>query len=286
MKDLAGRRFVVTGATSGIGRAAAEAFARRGAELTLVCRDPAKFETVRSEIATATGNVRIDLVPCDFASFAQIRRAAAALCADPRPIHVLLNNAGVIELRRRETEDGLEATFAVNHLGYFLLTNLLLDRIRASAPARIVNVASDAHRFARRGLDFDDLQSTRSYGVMTAYGKSKLANILFTRELARRLEGTGVTVYAIHPGAVGTGFATNNGWFVKLLMRVGRPLLRTPEQGAASAVYCATAAELAGVSGRYYADERESKPAETARDEAAARQLWEVSERLTGLAPA
>lgn len=284
MTSLGGRRIVVTGATSGIGRAAAEELARRGAELTLVCRDAKKYEDAKREIAAATGNDAIDLVRCDFASLASIREAGAALLADPRPVHVLLNNAGVIELRRRETVDGLEATFAVNHLGYFLLTNLLLDRLKASAPARVVCVASDAHRFARRGLDLDDLQSIRSYGAMTAYGKSKLANVLFVRELARRLDGTGVTTYAVHPGAVGTGFATNNGWLAQLVMRLGRPLLRTPAQGAATALWCATAPELAKDSGGYYANEREVKPSRPARSEAAARSLWEISEELTGLA--
>ncbi len=279
------RHAVVTGATSGIGRAAAGSLARAGLSLTLVMRDPAKGEATRAALAREPGAGPISLLHCDFSSQASIREAAKTLLSRGEPIHVLLNNAGVIELRRRETVDGLEATFAVNHLGYYLFTRLLLERIVASAPARIVNVSSHAHRLVRRGLDFDDLQSTRGYGAMAVYARSKFANILFTRELARRLEGTGVTVNALHPGAVGTGFGTNNGAIARALMWLGRPFLRTPEQGARTSVHLCLSAAVEGVSGRYFGNEREEAPARAALDAGAAARLWAVSAELVGLEP-
>lgn len=280
--DLA-RHAVVTGATSGIGREAARAIARAGYSLTLVVRDLAKGEATRSELARESGAGAVSLLRCNFASLASIREAAKTLLARNEPIHVLLNNAGMILQQREETVDGLEATFAVNHLGYYLFTRLLLDRIVASAPARIVNVASTAHRYPRGGLDFDDLQSTRGYGAMRAYGRSKLANILFTRELARRLAGSGVTVNALHPGAVGTGFGTNNGTLARALMWLGRPFLRTPEQGARTSVHLCLSPDVDGMTGRYYANEREATPNRSACDDAAAARLWEISAGLTGL---
>jgi NAD(P)-dependent dehydrogenase (short-subunit alcohol dehydrogenase family) len=186
-------------------------------------------------------------------------------------------------LRREETVDGFERTFAVNHLAYFLLTVLLLDRLRSSVPARIVNVASDAHHYAGGGLDFDDLQSTKGYGSMRAYGRSKGANILFTRELARRLAGTGVTANCLHPGFVGSNFATNNGWFAQVVMRVIRPVARTPEKGAETAVHLCASPDVATVSGQYFFDCQPRWPKQYAQDDATARRLWDVSERLTGL---
>jgi len=281
--DMRARHVLVTGASSGIGKAAAIALGRMGAELSLVCRDRGRGEAAAAEIAAASGGRAPALHLADLGVQAQVRRVAEEIRATARPIHVLLNNAGLINLKRELTPDGLEATFAVNHLGYFLLTNLLLERIRASAPARIVNVASDAHRFARRGLDFDDLQSERGYGGMTAYGRSKLANILFTRELARRLEGSGVTVNAVHPGAVATGFAQNNGMLSRIVMYLGRAVMRTPEKGAETSVYCCTAPALAGVSGRYFASSREARPNRYATNDADARRLWELSAKLAGL---
>jgi len=281
--DMKGRHVLVTGASNGIGKAAAVALGRMGAELSLVCRDRGRGEAALAEIAAASGGRRPTLYLADLGVQAQIRRVADEILASGRPIHVLLNNAGLINLKRELTADGLEATFAVNHLGYFLLTSLLLERIRESAPARIVNVASDAHRFARRGLDFDDLQSERGYAGMTVYGRSKLANILFTRELARRLEGSGVTVNAVHPGAVATGFAQNNGVLSRLVMFLGRAVMRTPEKGAETSVHCCTAPELANVNGRYFANSREARPNRFATNDADARRLWELSAKLTGL---
>lgn len=284
LADLGGRTCLVTGATSGIGRAAAFALAELGASLVLVARDPERGKATCEEIRTKTGNADVGLLRADLSSQREIRGLAEEFLASGRPLHVLLNNAGVVLQRREETEDGIEATFAVNHLGYFLLTNLLLDRIRESAPARIVNVASDAHAYAGGRLDFDDLDSRTGYSFMRVYGKSKLANILFTRELARRQEGSGVTANSLHPGFVGSRFATNNGALASLVMRLARPIARSPERGARTAVYLCASPEVEGVTGKYFYDEKPKWPKSFAQNDEDARRLWEVSERLTGLA--
>jgi retinol dehydrogenase-12 len=283
--DLTGRTCMVTGATSGIGRAAAFGLARLGRpSLVLVARSRDKGEATAEAIRRETGCRDVDLLQADLSSQAEIRRAAGEFLATGRPLHVLLNNAGVLLLRREETVDGIERTFAVNHLGYFLLTNLLLDRIRESAPARIVNVASAAHASAGGPLDFGDLESRRRYRMMEVYGKSKLANILFTRELARRLEGTGVTANCLHPGFVGSNFARNNGVIASAVMWLSRAFARTPEQGADTAVWLCASPEVDGVSGQYFADRAQRWPKRYAQRDEDARRLWEVSERMTGLA--
>ncbi len=205
--SMAGKTVVVTGANSGIGKATAEALAGAGARTVLTARSETSGREAVADIRRSTGSDDVELVLFDLADLDSVRRGAADLLERCDRIDVLVNNAGLILSERTETKDGFEATFGINHLGPFLLTTLLLDRIIASAPARIVNVSSTAHRSARRGLDFDDLQSTKRYTGMQAYGRSKLANILFTTELARRLEGTGVTANAVHPGTVATGFA-------------------------------------------------------------------------------
>ncbi|MDX1649801.1 MAG: SDR family NAD(P)-dependent oxidoreductase [Myxococcota bacterium] len=282
-QDMRGRTCMVTGATNGIGRAAAFALARRGATLVLVARSRERGEATLAALREETGAEDPLLLVADLSSQAEIRGLAETFLAEERPLHVLLNNAGVILTRREETEDGIETTFAVNHLAYFLLTNLLLPRLRASAPARIVNVASDAHAQAGGRLDFDDLESRRAYSAMRVYGRSKLANILFTRELARRLEGTGVTANAMHPGFVGSNFARNNGVLAGVAMTLLRPFARSPEKGAETAVWLCTAPELEGVSGRYFFDRAEHAPRPFARHDDDARRLWTVSEQMTGL---
>lgn len=274
---------LLTGATSGIGRATALELARRGASLVLVCRDERRgAETVR-EIREQTGN-EPELMLADLSSQASIRKLAADFLATGKPLHVLLNNAGVVNTTRSETVDGIESVFAVNHLAYFLLTHLLLERLRQSAPARIVNVASDAHRFG--AIDFDNLQGEKAFRPMRIYGQSKMGNILFTYELARRLAGSGVTVNCLHPGAVATRLGKNNGSVANFFIRLLAPFFRTPENGAATSVYLATAAELEGVTGRYFSDCKETRTSKASYDEATARRLWEISERLTGLTPA
>ncbi len=282
MQDLAGRTCLVTGATSGIGEQTALGLARLGARVLIVGRSRERGERVRRAIASRSGNSAIELLLADLASLAEVRRLADEVTARAPELHVLVNNAGVVNLSRSTTVDGYETTFAVNHLAYFLLTRRLLPLLERSAPARIVNVASDAHRFGP--LDLDDLQSERRYRSMRVYGASKTANLLFSFELARRLEGRPITVNALHPGAVGTRLGQNNGWIGRVATGLLRPFFLTPEQGAETSLYLATAPELAGVSGRYYAKKREREPAPHARDAIAAKRLWEESERMVGLA--
>ena len=278
---MRGRTVVITGATSGIGRAAAAALAERGAVLGLVARDPKRGERTVRELRERSGNDAIRLFLADLSSQREIRRLADELLGAFPEIHVLLNNAGVVNLRRETTVDGHETTFAVNHLAYYLLTRLLLDRLRASRPSRIVCVASDAHQGAQ--LDWDDLQNERGYRAMNVYGRSKLANLLFTYDLGRRLEGSGVTVSAVHPGWVGTRFGANNGILGGAITGLARLFARTPEKGAETPIWLATALELEAVSGRYYCDCREHRSSKVSYDEAAQARLWKVSAELVGL---
>ena len=280
--SMRGRVCVVTGASSGIGRATAIGLARMGATLALVCRDPARAADARRDVADAGGPEPAVLL-ADMSSQQSVRRVAADLAARYPAIHVLVNNAGVVNLSHSTTVDGIETVWAVNHLAYFLLTNLLLDRLRAPGGARIVNVASEAHRIART-INFDDLGYARRYRAMRVYGHSKLANILFTYELARRLVGSGVTANCVHPGAVGTRLGYNNGRLATLVAMLLRPFFRTPEQGAATSIHVASSPELEGVSGRYFKNCREALSSSVSCDAALARRLWEVSARMTGLA--
>ena len=281
-RAMDGRVCVITGATSGIGRAAAEQLAALGARLVIVARDPARGAAARDEIVTATGNREVALELADLASQRQVRELAARLLATEPEIHVLVNNAGLALGVRRLTEDGLEETFAVNHLAPFLLTNLLLDRLRGSSPARVVTVASAAHRGA--AIPFDDLNGERGFSGWIAYGWTKLANILFTAELARRLAGSGVTATCLHPGVVATGFGREGPFLVREFQRLlGRVFLLDPKQGADTLVWLASSPEMEGASGGYYAKRRLATPSRAALDAAAARRLWQESERLTGL---
>jgi NAD(P)-dependent dehydrogenase (short-subunit alcohol dehydrogenase family) len=278
--DWKSKTIVVTGATSGIGRATALGLAKLGSRLILVGRDAGRAEETRAEIQNVTGRNDVEVVRGDFARLAEVRRVADELLARTEAIHVLVNNAGVTMMKRTTTPDGFETTFAVNHLAYFLLTGLLLPRLRAAAPAaRIVNVASDAHRWG--ALDLDDLQNERQFKAMKVYGQSKTANLLFTRELARRLAGSGVTVNALHPGAVATRLGRGNGPVLDLVQRAIGLFMKSPEQGAATSIHLASAAALEGVSGRYFADRKEKQPAAHATDDVTARRLWEISEGLT-----
>ena len=273
---------LITGATSGIGRATALGLAKQGAAVVLICRDRGKGDELVNELRAA-GAADAALIVADLSVQAEVRRAAAEFLASGGPLHVLINNAGVVNLHRTVTADGLETTFAVNHLAYFLLTTLLLDRLRASAPARIVNVSSDAHKFAP--IDFDDLQNERRYGVMRVYGQSKLANILFTVELARRLAGSGVTANSLHPGAVATGLGKNNGGWARGLITLLKPFFKTPDGGAATSLYLATSPAVDGVSGKYFVRCREKQPSRAAQDLHAAQRLWSASEALTAGTP-
>lgn len=274
---------LVTGANAGIGKEIARDLARRGARVIFLCRSEERARTAMDEIATDTGNDDLHLVRCDLSRQADIRAAAGEITERFDRLDVLVNNAGVYLTDFVLTVDQLEKTWAVNHLGYFLLTNLLLDLLQASAPARIVNVSSDAHRDA--AIDFDNLNGEQGYNWYDAYGQSKLANVLFTREVARRLEGTGVTANAMHPGVVASEIWNRNSDWVSWFVRLFTPFFRSPEQGAATAVYLATAPEVAGVSGRYFKDGQEKAPSTTAQDDALAQRLWEVSEAQVGDVP-
>ena len=275
------KTIVVTGGTSGIGRATALGLAPLGSRLVLVGRDAGRSEETLAAIRAATGRTDVEVVRGDFASLAGVRGIADELSRKTEKIDVLVNTAGVTVLKRTTTADGFETTFAVNHLGYFLLTGLLLPRLRAAAPgARIVNVASDAHRWGV--LDLDDLQNERDFKGMKVYGQSKTANILFTRELARRLEGSGVTANSLHPGAIATRLGRGNGPWSDALQRVLSVFMKSPEQGAETSIYLASSPTVEGVNGRYFANSKEKQPRPHATDDATAKRLWEVSEQLTG----
>ena len=281
MTDLTGRHCLVTGATHGIGRATAEALARMGAIVLLHGRDPASVGAVCRAVVRATGNPDVNGVVGDFGSLAAVRRLAAELNSRER-LDVLIDNAGVITRTRRVTNDGLELQFGVNHLAPFLLTNLLLDLLERSAPARVVIVASRAHR--RGTLDFDDLNAERkAYDGFAAYCASKLANMLFALELARRLEGTGVTANSLHPGVVATNLFRNLGVLGKILTPIARLTMLSPARGAQTSVYLASSPDIAGVSGKYFDKCQPAEPAPAATDTAAARRLWDISAELTGL---
>ncbi len=283
MMMMQGKVVVITGATGGIGLVTARELAALGATVVIVGRRPDKLEATAAELRQRGSGV-IHTLRADLSSMRQVRALADAFRQQFGRLDVLVNNAGGAFSRRELTEDGYERTFALNHLSYFLLTNLLLDVLKASAPARIINVASDAHR--GRWLDFDDLQNERDYGPsgLGAYGRSKLANILFTRELARRLEGSGVTANAVHPGAVATGIWGNTGGLVGRLIGMVAPLfMRTPEQGADTVIYLASSPEVEGISGQYFMDREPAAPSAAAQDDEAARRLWQISAQMVGL---
>ncbi|MBN1147195.1 MAG: SDR family oxidoreductase [Anaerolineales bacterium] len=273
---------MITGATAGIGLETARALAKMGARLALVGRDAEKCAGAAARIRQESGNPAVDCLLADLSSQAQIRALALQFRESYPALHVLVNNAGGFFLRRQATVDGLEMTFALNHLSYFMLTLSLIDVLKSSAPARIVNVASAAHHGQR--LDFDNLQIERGfYHPMRVYGRSKLANILFTFELARRLEGSRVAANALHPGFVATNFAKNNGPLARLALPLLQRKALTPEQGAQTSIYLASSDEVEGVSGEYFGKCKRYRAAPAAYDEGVALRLWEVSEELTGV---
>ncbi len=273
---------LVTGATSGIGEVTARTLAQMGATVIVVGHSPERGAATLQRIQAAAVNAVVEFMLADLSAQAQIRQLAERFKRKYPRLDVLVNNAGAIFTARQQSADGFEMTFALNHLNHFLLTHLLLDTLEASAPARIVNVASGAHQRVP-GINFDDLQGERGYNGIRAYGQSKLANLLFTYELSRRLEGRGLTVNAMHPGWVGTNFAHNNGRLVALGMRLIRPMIRTPAEGARTVIYLATSPAVEGVAGKYFVDEKEVPSSAASYDRAAARRLWQASEALTGL---
>jgi retinol dehydrogenase 14 len=281
LPDLSGRRALVTGATNGIGLEAAVELARAGADVIAVGRDAARTEAAVAAMSERAGRP-ITAMLCDFSSQASIRSFAGEVRERVDKLHILVNNAGSVFKERTLTVDGIEATFAVNHLGYFLLTQLLLDRVIAAAPARIVVVSSGGHY--RGSLDFDDLGYEKGYAIMSAYQRSKLANVLYTQALARRLSGSGATVNALHPGGVATNIWTGAPEWAKPILAVAKWFMLTPAQGAERILQLAAGPEVEGQSGLYFSDLRAVKPSALAQDEALAERLWAESERLVGLA--
>jgi NAD(P)-dependent dehydrogenase (short-subunit alcohol dehydrogenase family) len=270
---------LVTGGNSGIGKATALGLAKMGATVVIVSRNKEKGETAVTDIIAKSGNKNVELIQADMSSQNSIYKLAEEFKARHEKLHVLINNAGVYLTKRITTEDGLESTFAINHLGPFLLTSLLLDILRASAPSRIVNVTSDAHNSAK--VDFDDLQGEKRFSGWQAYGQSKLAMILYTHELAKKLEGTGVTVNSVHPGVVRTNFAKNNGGLVALGFRFLGMFFIGPEIAARRILYVATSPDLDGVTGKYFSKMHEARSSHESYDDESAKRLWQISEQLT-----
>lgn len=282
MSDMRGKVVVVTGSNIGIGKETAAALAGLGATTVLACRDAEKAAAAAAEIEAGTGNADIHTVALDLADLDSVRRAAQDISSRWDRLDVLVNNAGGIWSERRETEQGFEQTFGVNHLGHFYLTLLLFERLVSSAPSRVLNVSSVAHHAALRGMRFEDLQTTGRYSAMEVYARSKLANILFTRELSKRLEGTGVTANALHPGPVRSGCGMDGD--VRGLMGLGNRIIRPFEisarAGAKTSIYLASSTEVAGRSGGYYVRSRPGHMSSQARSDEQASRLWEESEKL------
>ena len=255
-----------------------------GARVAITGRDPARAQAAAVDIRAAAGNPGVDAFAADLSSQAEVRRLAAEVLAAYPRLDVLVNNVGGFWATRHVTADGLEHTFAVNHLAGFLLTDLLLDRLKASAPARVVTVSSGAQSMGT--IDFDDLQGERKYSGQKAYNQSKLADVMFTYELARRLDGTGVTATVLHPGVVGTGFGAEDPSLIfKVLVPLWRPFMKTPAQGAATSIYLASSPEVDGVTGVYFAKGRPAKSNKLSYDRDVVARLWQVSAGLVGLAP-
>lgn len=278
---MQGKICLITGGTNGIGKSSAQVLARMGATIVIVGRNASKTAQVVSELRASSGNPNVDSLVADLSSQREVRRLADEFKRKYQQLHVLLNNAGAAFMKRQLSADGIEMTFALNHLAPFLLTNLLLDTIQASAPARIINVSSGAHTSGK--IEFDNLQGERVYGF-GAYPNAKLATILYTVELARRLEGTGVTVNALHPGVTATGFGRNNGRIMAALVSILAPLfMRSPATGAATSIFLASSASVDGITGKYFYDSQAIPAAVQAADMVVARKLWDVSAEMVQL---
>ncbi len=278
---MRGKVVVMTGATSGIGQIAAEKLAAMGARIVQVARNKARGEAAMDRLRARGPGSEHRIRYADLSRLSEMKRVAAEIAqAEPR-VDVLINNAGAVFASRQVTEDGLEKTFALNHLAYFVLTLGLRARLIASAPARVINTSSDAHQGNR--LDFDDLQSARNFSGYPVYGRTKLANILFTRELARRFDGTGVTANAFHPGFVATRFGDEAGGALSIGIKAAKVFAISPEKGAATLIYLTSSPEVANLSGQYFYKCRIATPTRAAQDDAAARRLWEESAKLTGM---
>jgi len=285
MKD---KVVIVTGATNGIGVITARELARQGAKVVIVGRNQGRCDQTATDIKTQTGNQQVESIVADLSSLTGIHKTAETFLSRYQQLDVLVNNAGAVFNSREESADGNEMTLALNHLNYFLLTHLLLDVLKQTAKqageARIVNVSSDAHYGAKKGINFDDIQRKRSYSGFGVYSESKLMNVMFTYELARRLEGTGITTTVLHPGFVATGFGHNNNALFRIAIGlVQRVAAITPEQGAETSIYLASSPAAKGVTGKYFEKSKQKQSSDVSYDEAAQKHLWQISETLVGL---
>ncbi len=277
--DLKGKICIVTGSNSGIGKVTALEIAKMGATVIMVSRDRNKGEKALEEVRNLSGNKDVELMLCDFASQKSIRKFAEEFKSKYQKLHILVNNAGLILTEKTITEDGIESTFAINHIGYFLLTELLLDVIRESTPARIVNVSSDAHKTGH--IDFDDINFERKkYSSTGAYCNSKLANILFTRELAKRLKGTKITVNCLHPGVISSNFGNNMSGIFGFLIKIAKPFFTTVEKGAETQIYLATSPQVEDVTGEYFSKKKVAYSTSEANNEQIAKRLWDISNEM------
>ena len=282
-KSLKGKTAVITGGNTGIGKETAVDLATRGARVIIACRNLVKGKAAVKEIQERSGSTHVFLEKLDLASLDSVRKFAENILNSEPRLDILINNAGVMACPYQKTEDGFEMQFGVNHLGHFLLTILLLDLLKRSAPSRIINVSSSAHAMGSGKINFDDIHFEKSYSGWGAYYNSKLANVLFIRELSKRLEGTHVTANSLHPGAVSTDLQRHSFLSSALLSPVRWYLFKTAEQGAQTTIYCAVSEEMEGVSGKYLADCALKEPCMGAKDDDAARKLWDLSLKLVGL---
>ena len=281
--DLTNKLCIVTGANSGIGKETARRFAADGAYVIMICRNEQRAKAARQDIIEDTANSGIEIILADLAVQDDVRSAADQINRKFDQIDVLVNNVGLIASEREETIDGIEKTLAVNHLAPFLLTHVLWDGLQQSEDARIINVSSEVHKRAANVFDLDNLQLTENYSAMKAYGISKLCNVMFTHELAKRTKNSTMTTYSLHPGVVGTQLAEEAGWGMKLFYWIGKPFMRSPASGAATTIYLATSDEVTSMNGRYFKDEELAEPAAIAYDDDITSQLWKRSKELTGL---
>ena len=281
MFDIKDKNVLITGATSGIGRAAAINLSSIGANIYFVARDESKAKSLIDDINKISGKEAIPII-ADLSSQSDIRKAAQKFNKLNLPLHVLLNNAGLINKERKETVDGIEEVFAINHLAYFLLTMLLIDRLKEASNSRIVNVSSGAHAFVK-GFNFEDYQAQNTYKPFQVYGYSKLANILFTKKLSDILKEDNITVNCLHPGVVGTSFGQNNGNLQKILFYIAKPFMRSSEKGAETSIYLCSSSDVSDVSGEYFYNCKLSKTTKWAQSQSDADRLWDLSKDLTGL---
>ena len=281
MFNIRDKNILITGATSGIGKAAAIKLASMDANIHFIARNKEKAKALSEEIEKLSGKMPCSII-ADLSSQDEIKKAAEEFKSLNIPLHILLNNAGLINMERKETVDGFEAVFALNHLAYYSLTNLLLENLKNGSPSRIVNVSSGAHAFVK-GFNFDDVQAVKSYKPFQVYGYSKLANILFTTKLSSLLKNENITVNCLHPGVVGTAFGQNNGSLQKILFFIAKPFIRSPEKGAESSIYLCSSPDISGISGEYFYNCKIEKTTKWAKSEEDADRLWSLSAELTGI---